>query len=150
MVEVSPMLGMSLNEVSFYHRDVWGGRVSEGVKGITIEVKPGQILCIKGPNGSGKSTVIKLCMGFVEPIDGQVAKPQGARLSYIGDSGRNLYMPLNLRENIRYSFAIRNFKHSSVIDEGMRRLCSVLGLEDYAKPVASMSRGMRQKASICR
>jgi ABC-type branched-subunit amino acid transport system ATPase component len=48
----------------------FGGLVA--VKGITLDVKGGEILGLIGPNGSGKSTVMKLIMGIERPNAGSV------------------------------------------------------------------------------
>jgi len=37
---------------------------------ISIEVYPGEVLCLLGDNGAGKSTVIKILSGFHEPTSG--------------------------------------------------------------------------------
>ncbi|MFB6209148.1 MAG: ATP-binding cassette domain-containing protein, partial [Candidatus Nanohaloarchaea archaeon] len=46
----------------------------EIVKGVSIEVKPGEIHAVMGPNGSGKSTLCKAVMGNPEYMidDGKI------------------------------------------------------------------------------
>jgi branched-chain amino acid transport system ATP-binding protein len=41
--------------------------------GVSLEVRPGEIVSIIGPNGAGKSTVLKTVMGILKPIRGEVA-----------------------------------------------------------------------------
>jgi polar amino acid transport system ATP-binding protein len=41
----------------------------EVLKGISLEVDPGQVMCILGPSGSGKTTFIR-CVNHLEKIDG--------------------------------------------------------------------------------
>ncbi len=43
------------------------GRV-ECLKGITLQVSPGEVLCLLGPSGSGKSTFLR-CINHLEKID---------------------------------------------------------------------------------
>ncbi|HET9540227.1 MAG TPA: acyltransferase family protein, partial [Candidatus Limnocylindria bacterium] len=38
--------------------------------GVSLEVRPGEILAVLGPNGAGKSTAIALLLGLQEPTDG--------------------------------------------------------------------------------
>jgi ABC-type branched-subunit amino acid transport system ATPase component len=36
------------------------------LKGVNLQVKPGEIVCVIGPNGAGKSTVFKAVYGFIK------------------------------------------------------------------------------------
>ncbi len=36
------------------------------LKGVNLQVNPGEIVCVIGPNGAGKSTVFKAVYGFIE------------------------------------------------------------------------------------
>jgi branched-chain amino acid transport system ATP-binding protein len=40
--------------------------------GVSLEVRPGEIVSIIGPNGAGKSTVLKTVMGILKPTHGEV------------------------------------------------------------------------------
>ena len=42
------------------------------LKGVHLEVRPGEIVCVIGPNGAGKSTVFKAIYGFVKVRQGSV------------------------------------------------------------------------------
>ena len=44
----------------------------EILKGINLEIKPGEVHAIMGPNGSGKSTLIKLFSGVYKPTSGTI------------------------------------------------------------------------------
>ena len=53
--------GISLNDKSL-------------VKGVSFEIKKGEIVTLIGPNGSGKSTTAKIALGIYKKIDGKVKK----------------------------------------------------------------------------
>ena len=42
------------------------------VKGVSLEVKQGEIVTLIGPNGSGKSTTAKIALGIYKDIEGKV------------------------------------------------------------------------------
>jgi branched-chain amino acid transport system ATP-binding protein len=48
------------------------GRAALVLRGLTIKVPPGSIVCLVGPNGAGKSTVLKVASGLLAPRSGQV------------------------------------------------------------------------------
>ena len=44
------------------------------VKGVSLEVKEGEIVTLIGPNGSGKSTTAKIALGIYKNIEGKVER----------------------------------------------------------------------------
>jgi len=44
----------------------------QALEDISLEVRPGQVLCLLGDNGAGKSTLIKILAGFHKATTGQM------------------------------------------------------------------------------
>ena len=71
------------------------------VAGVTLDIRPAEMLGLIGPNGSGKSTLLRMLAGLVRPDGGQVTldgKPlrdmparQVARSAYDGRGHRVLH-----------------------------------------------------------
>lgn len=53
------------------------------VRGISMSVKPAEIVTLIGPNGSGKSTTAKLALGLLSPDEGASFRREGLRVSYV-------------------------------------------------------------------
>lgn len=49
-----------------------GGNEFQALKGISFELKKGEILGFLGPNGAGKTTTIQILLGVINPTSGQV------------------------------------------------------------------------------
>lgn len=48
------------------------GRAAMVLRGLTVKVPPGSVVCLVGPNGAGKSTVLKVASGMLTPRSGQI------------------------------------------------------------------------------
>jgi ATP-binding cassette subfamily C protein CydD len=42
------------------------------LRGLSLEIRPGERIALVGPSGSGKSTVVNLLLGFIRPDGGQI------------------------------------------------------------------------------
>ncbi|MEM7151618.1 MAG: ABC transporter ATP-binding protein [Myxococcota bacterium] len=69
-------------------------RRTEALRGISLEVEPGEIFGFLGPNGAGKTTTIKILMGLIFPTSGTahlLGAPAGDRAA----KARVGYLPEN-------------------------------------------------------
>jgi branched-chain amino acid transport system ATP-binding protein len=48
------------------------GRAALVLRGLTVRVRPAEIVCLVGPNGAGKSTVLKVASGMLTPRSGTI------------------------------------------------------------------------------
>jgi len=80
-------------------------RKKQVLKGLSLEIKKGEVFGFLGPNGAGKSTTIKILLNFIFPdkgevrINGQpVSNPQVRK--YLGYLPENPYLYDNLSSRI--------------------------------------------------
>ena len=66
----------------------------EVLKGISLEVLPGEVMCLLGPSGSGKSTFLR-CINHLEKIDAGRLWVDGELVGYrqVGDRLHELREP---------------------------------------------------------
>jgi heme exporter protein A len=122
---------------------------------ITFRAAAGTILGLLGPNGAGKSTMMAVIATLLRPSAGQVrygthaAGENGAALrGAIGVLGHDLFLypELSARENLTF-FAGLNGSRDAAADA--TAALTQAGLADRADdPVASFSRGMRQRVAL--
>ena len=62
-----------------------GVRVSDKwlVRGVSFNVRRGEIVTLIGPNGSGKSTTAKMALNVIEPSEGNAQCKHNIRVSYV-------------------------------------------------------------------
>ena len=59
--------GLQVRGLRFgYHRS------REVLRGIDLEVAPGEVVALLGPNGGGKSTLLRAVTALVRPWEGQI------------------------------------------------------------------------------
>jgi branched-chain amino acid transport system ATP-binding protein len=63
-----------VSEVLLELRDIEAGygRAAPVLRGLSISVRPQEVVCLVGPNGAGKSTVLKVASGMLAPRSGRV------------------------------------------------------------------------------
>jgi putative ABC transport system ATP-binding protein len=96
-----------------------GGPV-DAVRGVSLEVMPGEFVALMGPSGSGKSTLLQLLGGLDQPTSGEVLL-EGASIGSLSDEQAtrvrrertgfvfqsfNLVPLLNVVENVGLPFTI--------------------------------------------
>src|ERR687895_2396177 len=132
----------------------------EAVRGVSFEIREGELFGLLGPNGAGKTTTIKMLITLLLPTAGTarvlgrdvVADAAGVRrhIGYVFGGDRGLYERLSALDNLRYFaelYAVEPRRQRARIDE----LLELVGLKGRERErVEGFSRGMRQRLHIAR
>ncbi len=134
------------------------------LRGVSMNVEPGEFIMLEGPSGSGKTTLLSILGCVLAPTEGEVklfgepvsGRPESQlpqlRLSYIGFvfQGHNLVASLTARQNIMLVLQLRGWSVRSASQEA-ELLLDQVGLPGKAesKP-RDLSGGQRQRVAIAR
>jgi ABC-2 type transport system ATP-binding protein len=75
------MTALEARNLSITYRRGLRGLEHRAVDGLSLQVRPGEVVGFIGPNGAGKSSTIKALMGFIRPTSGEVSllgRPAGS------------------------------------------------------------------------
>ncbi len=146
---------------------------NEVLKGINLEVKKGEVLCLIGPSGSGKSTFLR-CINHLEKIDSGRLSVDGAIIGYREHNGKlyelkpseaakqrsgigmvfqrfNLFPHMTALDNVTSGMIrVQSIDKDTATKEGMALLDRV-GLSEKANHYpAHLSGGQQQRVAIAR
>ena len=132
----------------------------EVLKGVSFEVKPGEIFVLMGPSGSGKSVLLKHLIGLEEPDAGEIlingekiGTPEIAskyRMALVFQSGA-LLNSLTVGENVGLYLAEHRLKSPEEIQQIVLEKLEAVGLKDTVdKMPGDLSGGMKKRVAIAR
>ena len=127
----------------------------EALSDVGFSVPEGATLVVFGPNGAGKTTLLRILATLLRPHAGTVtvlgrALPRDGwdvrgRVGFLGHETL-LYRDLSARENLRFHARLHG-----VDDARVQELLERVGLARRADdPLHTYSRGMLQRAAVCR
>lgn len=129
----------------------------EALKGISFEVKEGEIVGLLGPNGAGKSTTMNIITGYIEQTSGvvtvggfDVLKKANKAKKLIGymPEGVPLYNELTVKEFVRYMAELKRVNKKET-KEKVQKILEDTGLTEVQhKLIRNLSRGYKQRVSL--
>lgn len=133
-------------------------------RGLSLDLRRGEIVCLLGPNGAGKSTLMRTLAGMQPPLEGCV-EIEGQNLHALPPSelARSLSIVLTERIDVgnlsayelvslgRHPYTDWSGKLGDADHRAVRRAMQAVGAETLsARPVNELSDGERQKVMIAR
>jgi putative ABC transport system ATP-binding protein len=149
--------------------DVWkifehDGIAVEAVRGVTMEILPGEFVVMAGPSGSGKTTLLNVLGGLTRPTRGRVwidgadlttmserelARLRLERVGFVFQA-YNLLPVLTALENAEFSLLLRGMpddERHRLVGELFERI-GIAGLED--RRPSKLSGGQQQRVAVAR
>lgn len=127
------------------------------LKGIELEIQPGESFGLLGANGAGKTTFIRLVTGFLVPSAGEVAvdgfspadnpRDAQARIGFVSESAQ-LYPELRVGGYLKFAGGIRGLSGTSLtraIEDALDRF-DLSGVR--TRRIGNLSKGYQQRVSL--
>lgn len=159
--QLPPLQGrITLDQVTFRYRP----EASPVLQGISIDIRPGELLGIVGRSGSGKSTLTKLVQRLYVPEGGRVLV-DGIDISLIDAAQLRRQVGVVLQENLLFNRSVR--ENIAIADpaaplEAIVQIARMAGAHDFISELpegydtlvgeqgSSLSGGQRQRIAIAR
>jgi len=129
----------------------------KAVNGVSFDVHQGEILGLLGPNGAGKTTTIKLLLGLLEPLEGEISifglNPEREevlmkkKIGYVSEEAL-IFKSLTPKDLFNFIASIRRLDAKEATERVTEYLESLGALEYYEQMIATLSHGNKQKMQI--
>ncbi|WP_217184919.1 ABC transporter ATP-binding protein [Streptomyces sp. AC495_CC817] len=115
---------------------------------VSLDIAPGEFVCLLGASGCGKSTLLNLVAGLEPVTSGGIETPGGGTAVMFQESA---LMPwLTARRNVELALRLRGVPRADRRTEAERLLATVNLTEAADKRPHELSGGMRQRVALAR
>lgn len=131
---------------------------------VSLEVRPGEIVCVIGGNGAGKTTLLKSIAGVLRPASGRVVasgRDIGGRPSWwvarhgiaLVPEGRGIFADQSVRDNLMLGTLARSSGRDAIaIRADLERALALFPAlaEKLELPAGALSGGQQQMLAVAR
>ncbi len=137
-------------------RKEFGGQIA--VDGVSLDVRPGEMIVLLGPSGCGKTTTLRMIAGFVPPTSGDV-RLDGASITALPPHRREmgivfqsyaLFPHLSVARNIAFGLEMRRMQ-AAAAQARVVEMLRLVRLEAFATRLPrQLSGGQQQRVALAR
>lgn len=136
----------------------------EILRGLTLDVFPGETLVLLGKSGGGKSVFLRHLIGLMHPISGSIVfegkevtalterelEPVRLKIGMLFQDGA-LFDSMNVFDNVAFPLRERGEKTPAVVQEKVARSLAMVNMtgHEHKMPV-NLSGGMRKRVALAR
>jgi heme exporter protein A len=124
------------------------------LRGVSLELRSGEVLQLTGSNGAGKTTLLRTLSGLIYPEEGRVLwagqdiredlRAYHAQIAYVGHEPP-LKADLNARENLHYWIGVRRRLSASDIEKAL----DDVGADEWRERAArTLSAGQKRRVAL--
>ncbi|NBE97910.1 ABC transporter ATP-binding protein [Nonomuraea sp. KC401] len=137
------------------------GRAAPVLRGLTVTVRAGEVVCLVGPNGAGKSTALKVASGLLTARSGRVLlsgedvaglSPQrllGRGLAHVLQ-GHSVFREMTVAENVRLGgYTVRDQAVLNARIKAVKELFPVVA-ERWGSVAGLLSGGQQKQVEFAR
>ena len=137
------------------------GRAALVLRGLTVKVPAGSVVCLVGPNGAGKSTVLKVASGMLTPRSGTITvdgvdvtrnSPQNMIRSGLSHvlQGHSVFQEMTVAENVALgAYTVRDKAMVAERTEFVKSLFPVVA-DRWADLAGALSGGQQKQVEFAR
>ena len=129
------------------------------LKGISFNVKKGEMVSIVGKNGAGKSTISKLICGFYKPNEGEILfngrnlindtiKERADKIGMVMQNPNQMISKTMIFDEVALGLRVRGVKESEIKERVFEtlKICSLYEFRNW--PISALSFGQKKRVTI--
>ncbi len=128
------------------------------INDVNLDVFPSDFIGVIGPNGGGKTTLIKVILGLIKPISGEITWNKADGVLHIGylpqTSFNDKYFPISVKEVVFSGLMSKksfNLGYKKKDEEKIYKVLELMGIPHLAhRNIGELSGGQMQRVLLCR